>query len=236
MTRENVFHDDEPMDLRTARGPTAADPATSGEAGFRAIVLDSPPFQCNRIGVRTHVLSSCWTRAFRSPAYLSRNPWQVTMRLANTLVVLLLFASAVCAAQTPTQPPTLEERMSAAEKHAAGLDKLTPDELRYLDAWLQSHGGLPPPPTGPYSATQRFYPDDSARQTIDSRIAGDFTGWRGKTEFTLDNGQKWVQAESGSFDTGVIHNPAVKIKPMILGSWLMYVDGCGCSVRVQRIE
>jgi len=28
----------------------------------------------------------------------------------------------------------------------------------------------------------------------------------------------------------------VRIKPMLLGSWLMYVDGCGCSVRVQRIK
>ena len=61
-------------------------------------------------------------------------------------------------------------------------------------------------------------------------------GWRGKTIFTLDNGQKWQQAESGARDTGKFTNPKVKIKPTIMGSWLMYVDGCGCSLRVKRIE
>jgi hypothetical protein len=54
--------------------------------------------------------------------------------------------------------------------------------------------------------------------------------------FTLDNGQEWRQAESGIRDTGKINSPEVRIKPMLLGSWLMYVDGCGCSVRVERIK
>ncbi|MFI4970442.1 MAG: hypothetical protein ACHP7D_09570, partial [Lysobacterales bacterium] len=63
-----------------------------------------------------------------------------------------------------------------------------------------------------------------------------FIGWRGKTVFTLDNGQEWQQAESGVYDAGKFANPGVKIKPMLLGSWLMYVDGCGCSVRVKRIK
>jgi hypothetical protein len=54
--------------------------------------------------------------------------------------------------------------------------------------------------------------------------------------FKLENGQEWEQAESGSRATGTFDNPAVRIKPMILGSWLMYVEGCGCSVRVKRIK
>jgi len=54
--------------------------------------------------------------------------------------------------------------------------------------------------------------------------------------FKLDNGQEWRQAESGAYDAGKFENPVVHIKPMVLGSWLMYVEGCGCSVRVQRIK
>lgn len=114
---------------------------------------------------------------------------------------------------------------------AAGLDKLSPEELKYLNDWLAAHGG-----NAHARASGDFYSDSGDREAIDSHISGDFFGWRGKTVFTLDNGQKWVQAESGQFDIRPLTHPAVKIKPMILGSWLMYVDGCGCNLRVKRIQ
>jgi hypothetical protein len=81
-----------------------------------------------------------------------------------------------------------------------------------------------------------FYPDSGAREVVESHIDGAFVGWRGKTTFKLDNGQVWKQAESGAYDAGKFENPVVRIKPMLLGSWLMYVEGCGCSVRVQRVQ
>src|SRR5215470_10845678 len=81
-----------------------------------------------------------------------------------------------------------------------------------------------------------FYPDSSARENVESHIDGLFTGWHGHTVFKLDNGQEWKQAESGAYDAGKFQDPVVRIKPMLLGSWLMYVEGCGCSVRVNRIK
>jgi hypothetical protein len=156
------------------------------------------------------------------------------MRPISSLALIpLLLCAAAASAQS--QPPTLQERMSQAQFHDAGLDKLSPDELHYLDGWLQAHGGT----TIKYvnsSGGQEFYPHDSERTTVESHIVGTFYGWRGHTVFTLDNGQQWKQAESGMYDAGKSTNPAVKIKPMVLGSWLMYVHGCGCSVRVQRIK
>jgi hypothetical protein len=125
--------------------------------------------------------------------------------------------------------------MSQADFQAAGLDKLSPDELARLNAWLATHGGATVQYVSP-SGAPVFYPDEGARDTIESSIAGDFVGWRGHTVFTLENGQQWQQAESGTRDTGTIASPNVKIKPMILGSWLMYVDGCNCSVRVKRVK
>jgi hypothetical protein len=155
------------------------------------------------------------------------------MRLIPSLALTLLVAATTASAQT--QPPTLEERMSQAEFHAAGLDKLSPEELAQLNTWLQAHGGS----TVKYLTTggaPLFYPDESARETIEDNIVGTFEGWRGHTVFTLANGQEWAQAESGSRDTGKFTSPKVRIKPMLLGSWLMYVDGCGCSVRVKRVK
>jgi hypothetical protein len=147
-------------------------------------------------------------------------------------ILLSIAIAALCpllTAQAATS--TLEERMPGDAFHAAGLDKLSPDELKYLNDWLAMHGG-----STHANGLPEFYPDSGERQAIESHMAGDFRGWRGHTVFTLDNGQKWQQAESGQFSTNPISHPGVKIKPMVLGSWLMYIDGCGCNLRVKRVE
>ncbi len=151
----------------------------------------------------------------------------------TVLAVLLTLSSAIAGAQT--QPSTLEERMSQAELRAAGLDRLSPDELKYLNEWLRAHGAGSTQVVTP-SGQPVFYPESSARDVIEGHIEGMFTGWKGKSVFKLDNGQEWRQAESGAYDAGKFDSPAVHIKPMLLGSWLMYVEGCGCSVRVQRVK
>ena len=125
--------------------------------------------------------------------------------------------------------------MSQNDFRAAGLDHLTPEQLKYLNSWLQTHGAGSAQVVTP-SGQPVFYPDSGARDTIESHIAGTFTGWRGKTVFKLDNGQQCKQAESGMYDAGKYEDPVVRIKPMLLGSWLMYVEGCGCSVRVSRVK
>jgi hypothetical protein len=155
------------------------------------------------------------------------------MRPIPSLTLILLAAATLAGAQTPA--PTLEERMSQSEFHAAGLDKLSPQELQQLNGWIDSHGGS----TVKYvsaSGTPVFYPKSSERETIDAHIDGLFTGWRGKTVFTLDNGQQWKQSEGGVIDAGKMQSPKVKIKPMLMGNWLMYVDGCGCNIHVERIK
>lgn len=159
------------------------------------------------------------------------------MRCKNTSrvvgAVLLLVGLAAFAADFST----LEERMSKSEFHAAGLDKLSPEELKALNDWLSTHNTTTTitkivTPTG----QPVFYPNESKRETIETRIDGKFSGWYGKTVFKLENGQEWTQTESGQFSNGKYDHPKVKIKPMLLGSWLLYVEPCGCSVRVERTK
>lgn len=155
------------------------------------------------------------------------------MRPISGFALLLLLAVTAAGAQSTS--PTLEERMSQTEFRDAGLDKLSTAELAHLNEWLQAHGEGKVKYVSA-SGAPVFYPDASGRETVENSIAGTFVGWRGKTIFTLDNGQQWQQAESGMYDAGKFEHPKVKIKPMLLGSWLMYVDGCGCSVRVKRVK
>ena len=51
---------------------------------------------------------------------------------------------------------------------------------------------------------------------------------------TLQLADLW--RESGRYDAGKIDSPEVRIKPMVLGSWLMRIDKCSCEVRVQRVH
>ena len=131
---------------------------------------------------------------------------------------------------------SLEERMSQSEFHAAGLDKLSPDELKTLDEWLRTHNAAGTTTYVTPTGAPVFYPKSSDREVVVSRIDGRFAGWYGNSTFKLENGQEWTQAESGTFTGGKWDHPAVKIKPMLLGSWLMYVEPCGCSVRVNRTK
>lgn len=129
----------------------------------------------------------------------------------------------------------LEERMSQNEMHAAGIDKLSATELKSLNSWLQLHsvGSL----SKAHSAEDIFYPQDSDKVKVQDQIEGKFIGWRGHTVFKLKNGQEWQQAESGSGCTNYSTVDAkVTIKPMLLGSWLMYVDNTSCNLRVKRLK
>lgn len=137
---------------------------------------------------------------------------------------------------------SLEERMSSAEFKAAGLDKLSADELAALNSWLQTRPANSGMPAGGYapagSGEDRIgFHDSQVERSVVSRIAGEFTGWNGNTKFTLENGQVWQQIESDTWRGGkAIDRPAVTIEPAFMGSWLFSVEGYNRKVRVRRIK
>jgi len=155
--------------------------------------------------------------------------------LLSTLLALPLCGLSVHAQEAPAQG--LQQRMTSDEFKAAGLDKLSPQELQSLDNWLSAHPKVTTQVvTKVVTATGKpvFYPEKTSRSRIDAHIVGHFDGWGGSTEFKLDNGQVWRQADSGSASCPARENPWVKIKPMMLGNWLMYVQDCNESIHVQR--
>lgn len=133
---------------------------------------------------------------------------------------------------------SLEERMSDTEFKAAGLDKLTPEELAALNAWLQHRtaGTAPAATYVPPLEDRTGFRDTVDNEGIVSRIAGEFTGWSGDTRFTLENGQVWEQAESGSMRGVRVDSPAIAIRPAFMGSWLLKVEGFNKTLRVRRVK
>lgn len=159
-----------------------------------------------------------------------------TIARALPLFVALAFTGLVHAQSFSS----LEERMSAADFKKAGLDKLSPQELHFLDAWLRTHAGMTgataPQVVGPANQFGYRTPVDQAREKVESTINGTFSGWSAHTQLPLANGQLWQVSESGGWSCQTVKNPKITIKPMVLGSWLAYIEGCSNSVRVERVH
>ncbi len=74
-------------------------------------------------------------------------------------------------------------------------------------------------------------------EVFETRLKGLFRGWSGKTMFTLENGQRWQQANPGGY-TPVREEeaPRVKIYPGTLGSYWMEIEGHRQRVRVKPLS
>jgi hypothetical protein len=135
---------------------------------------------------------------------------------------------------------SLEERMSEGDFKAAGLNKLSPQELERLNAWLRAHGLTAAGPGGAAPApadTVGFRAKDNTEGgPIVSKIKGKFRGWSGHSIFELANGQVWQQVDGTDFNVPAMDNPTVTIESKLLGSWLLKVEGYNHSCRVTRIH
>lgn len=155
--------------------------------------------------------------------------------------VLAIVGLFVCMAAQAAEDEPLQERMSREEFGKAGLDKLSTQELDYLNAWLQNK--VVEPMREEVASVQAekeermgFHPRLEDRSVIESAIDGEFSGWSGgRTVFKLKNGQVWRQVDSGTVYYKA-DSPSVRIEPKSLGSWKMYVDGLGRGVKVKRIK
>ena len=152
--------------------------------------------------------------------------------------VLLIAASLMLLAGFATAQTTsrLEDKMSGEEYQAAGLNKLSPAELAYLNNWLKNRAP-PPQARAPAPREDRNGFDTGAdRQTVVAHIKGNFRGWHGGTQFVLDNGQVWVQTDSDVLAAVNMDNPQVTIKPGLFGSWLLKVKGYNSVAKVRRVK
>lgn len=160
-------------------------------------------------------------------------------RHALAVVVTGLLLAAATFAAHAQQFSSLEERMTPAEFKAAGLDKLSPEELVRLNTFLrtdtdhlvsEARGKQDPKRVG-------FHDSGANRDPIKSTIPGIFHGWDGSTTFHLANGQVWRQIASDSRLSGVrMENPEVTIKPGLFGSWELTVKGYSAFAKVERVQ
>ena len=132
-------------------------------------------------------------------------------------------------AAQPEMSGTIKEMMSPQEFNAAGLNKLSADELQKLDAWLQGYRQI---------TEQKAEKQATARASrtkmdlIVSRVDGAFNGLTGRTIIRLEDGTVWRQANADDRHRArVTDHPAAAVihgvfgyKMRIEGTQEFYVD------------
>jgi hypothetical protein len=125
----------------------------------------------------------------------------------------------------------LQDMMTAEEFRAAGLDKLTPEELKNLNAWLQGYRESAETKAAEQATaevTKKVAKESHGRMDeIFSRIDGAFHGLTGKTVIKLEDGTVWKQANSDQrLGATVTDHPPVMVKHEFFG-YKMRVVGTG---------
>ncbi|HUF65190.1 MAG TPA: hypothetical protein VMM17_04365 [Gemmatimonadaceae bacterium] len=128
--------------------------------------------------------------------------------------------------------PAVLQTMSPVEAYATGIEKLTPAERQRLEAWIVRLSSNVAQLVA--SSACEAAPPRSAGTDLESRIAGDFTGWNGSTVVVLENGQLWQQA---SFDRVATYAQRPRVTLVSDGrDWRMSVEGVGRAVPVRRVR
>jgi hypothetical protein len=164
-------------------------------------------------------------------------------RFSRLALSLALACSAFALqAQEPYRP--IEQRFTAEQLRATGLDQLNAEQLRALNALLRDEQ------TAQVSAvreeTERkvqksgssgFF--DREREPVVSRIDGEFGGWSAGTRFRLANGQTWRVLDTPDYyvpKSKATTAPAVVLAPGLLGGWYMQFEGHGPRAKVQQVD
>jgi len=142
------------------------------------------------------------------------------------------------ASEKPTRG--VEETMRPEEFKAAGLDKLSEDELQHLDAWLQGYRQSTQKKAAEQAqakaeveikkATEKATEEatKTARTKLDSlvsRVDGNIDGLKGHTQIRLEDGTVWKQVNvDDHFRATVTDHPAAVVLHTTFG-YKMRIEG-----------
>ena len=169
--------------------------------------------------------------------------------LAASFSLVVLFGCTAAPASAPPSQSALRQILSPEEFTAAGLDKLTPEELDRLAAALIQHNQLPaagkqagrpaeaPATAADFGAEQviRQHPPGTGNE-LRAHIDGSVQDITGRTLFLLDNGQIWQQRIPDQFHlVRKLVNPEVVITRGLVG-YKMTITGANIVLFVKRIQ
>jgi hypothetical protein len=170
------------------------------------------------------------------------------MKLPAVLILFVVSAvlgfawMPVLRAQSPESNafPGVKAALTPEQYSAAGLNKLSPEEQAQLDQALKQYFSGASQKVAEQAATQAV--DRAVKEKrvepatfVDSHIVGTFTGWKPRTVFVLENGQRWKPVDSTSKASfPPVEKPEVFIVKAMFG-YKMAILG-GTTLRVERLK
>ncbi len=120
------------------------------------------------------------------------------MKKTLSIMLLLVVVLAGSLRAETSDFPGVEKAMPAEEFEQAGLNKLTSEERARLDQFIRSYVASSSEQAAT-AAVDRAVKEKKVKvsepEVIASNIVGPFTGYNGRSRFTLENGQVWAQSQ-----------------------------------------
>jgi len=130
--------------------------------------------------------------------------------------------------------------MSVRDFRAAGLDKLTDQQIQALNKWLDGYLDRVAPDCRAVAVDsapkERTHPPLTTPREVTGRISGEVGTLGIGTRFALDNGQTWEQQDDSQPSWGPLRGRSVTIERGSFGAYYLSVDGENESVKVRRVK
>lgn len=146
------------------------------------------------------------------------------------LAAMLALVPALAAAQTVYTP--IEQRLTADQLHATGLDQLGTEQLALLNQLLSQKQSE----VRAELARERERAHIEKPSPIASTLRAEFRGWKTGKVFELANGQRWRVIEGEFYAARPLQNPAATVEPGAFGSWYLRIAGVGVRAKVKRVD
>ena len=136
--------------------------------------------------------------------------------------------------------PGVQKAMSPEQFEAAGLNKLSADERAKLDEFIRGYAAESNEKAASAAVDEAAKSGKVKRnepEIIESRLVGRFTGYNGRSTFTLENGTVWRQSQQVARTFPAIDSPAVLVVKgtSMLAGYRMYIVGGG-NIRVVKVK
>ena len=164
------------------------------------------------------------------------------MSMPRPLLPLALLAALALSPLAALAQQPIEREMTPQEFKAAGLDKLSAEELAKLNQWLgRKIDTVVTEATAQakdkVEEENRCFFHFGSNEPIVARMTGQFRGFAKGREFTLDNNQVWRQTDGASLVGVKLDDPEVRITPSIAGNaWYLAVKGYNTRAKVERVK
>ena len=155
---------------------------------------------------------------------------------------LLMLAVLLAAAPAAFAQPPIEQRMTPEQVKATGVDKLSPQELANLNAWLNNTLEVETTRAAVQAmekieSEHRGFFNFGKSDPIVAKLTGEFRGFAKGRSWTLDNGQVWEQVDEATLAGVRKTDPQVRITPSLAGKfWYMQIDGYNTRAGVKRVK